>query len=98
MGWRGWRAWWGDSDGGVGGGFCGVMSWFPGGACFHQYIAGAARVHTGRWRGLGHLGNGTFTSYDAEAAQMRAEEAKKDPDAPLDLGWARWTRRRVSRV
>ena len=27
MGWRGWRAWWGDSDGGVGGGLGGVMGW-----------------------------------------------------------------------
>jgi hypothetical protein len=37
-----------------------------------------------RGRGLGRLGNGTFTLYDAEAARMRAAEAKKDPDAPLD--------------
>jgi hypothetical protein len=37
-----------------------------------------------RGRGLGRLGNGTFTNYDCEAAEERAEAVKKDPNASCD--------------
>jgi hypothetical protein len=37
-----------------------------------------------RNRGLGRLGNGTFTNYDCKAAEERAEAVKKDPDASHD--------------
>jgi hypothetical protein len=35
-------------------------------------------------RGLGRLGNGTFTNYDRKAAEERAEAVKKNPNAPID--------------
>ena len=38
-----------------------------------------------RERGLGRLGNGPFTFYDVQAVQWRDEQAKEDPDVPLDL-------------
>jgi hypothetical protein len=37
-----------------------------------------------RKRGLGRLGNGTFTNYDCKAAEERAEAVKRDPDASYD--------------
>jgi len=35
-------------------------------------------------RGLGRLGNGTYTYYDCKAAEERAEAAREDPDAACD--------------
>jgi hypothetical protein len=35
-------------------------------------------------RGLGRLGNGTFTNYDRKAAEERAEAVKKNPNALCD--------------
>ena len=35
-------------------------------------------------RGLGRLGNGTFTNYDRKAAEERAEAVKKNPKEPID--------------
>ena len=39
-----------------------------------------------RRRGLGRLGNGSFTYYDVPAAEARAEAAETDPDAVCDRG------------